>query len=307
MEHTAAIALAADGDGCAGAWVLGHDELGRVRAPHDPARHRRRVRAVRAHDQPARARRATGSRSPTAPAQPSRDMEFVQFHPTALAGGGRAFLISEAVRGEGALARGRRRPAVHGRRPSRRRARARATSSPESIEALLDAGRTSYLDAAPPRSRPRAARASRNLAAGLRRRRASTCAADPIPVAPAAHYLMGGIATDLDGADHDRRACTPAASARARACTAPTGWPRTRCSSASCSRTARSRAASTRRPAPSVDAGAPPDRPQARAPLPELRRRMWAGAGPVRDEDGLESLAAGSPSSRARTRCWSPA
>ncbi len=48
-----------------------------------------------------------------------------------------------------------------------------------------------------------------------------------VPVAPAAHYMMGGVVTDLDG-----RSSVPglyaAESARARACTAPTGSPRTR-------------------------------------------------------------------------------
>ena len=33
LEHTAAIALAGDDDGCAGAWLLGHDELRPRRAP----------------------------------------------------------------------------------------------------------------------------------------------------------------------------------------------------------------------------------------------------------------------------------
>jgi L-aspartate oxidase len=38
-----------------------------------------------------------------------------------------------------------------------------------------------------------------------------------------------------------------------------------------------------------VDA-APPERPMLRAPLAELRRRMWRDAGPFRDESGLTRL-----------------
>ena len=69
MEHTAAIALAGGGDGCVGAWVLGHDELGLVRA-------RMTLLATggacalfaRTPTRPAPP--ATASRSPTAPARP---------------------------------------------------------------------------------------------------------------------------------------------------------------------------------------------------------------------------------------------
>ena len=54
-------------------------------------------------------------------------------------------------------------------------------------------------------------------------------ATQPIPVAPAAHYHMGGIAVDARGRTLDRRACGPAAKSPAPARMAPTGWPRTRC------------------------------------------------------------------------------
>src|SRR5207244_3076447 len=44
--------------------------------------------------------------------------------------------------------------------------------------------------------------------------------------------------------------------------------------------------------AASADPAPPPARPLARAPLPELRRRMWRLAGPVRSEERLTALLA---------------
>ena len=65
---------------------------------------------------------------------------------------------------------------------------------------------------------------------------------EPVPIQPTAHYAMGGIPTDVDGACRRRGrtrrpspACTPRANARASASTGPTGWGRTRCSTSSCS------------------------------------------------------------------------
>ena len=124
------------------------------------------------------------------------DLEFVQFHPTILASGP-AFLVSEAVRGEGATLIDR-----DGRRfvfddhpdgelaprdvVSRSIARqAAAQGTPVRLDATV-------LDAATLAARfPTIDRVTRE--------RGFDWSRDPIPVTPAAHYLMGGVVTNLDG------------------------------------------------------------------------------------------------------------
>jgi L-aspartate oxidase len=125
------------------------------------------------------------------------DVEFYQFHPTALAAPG-SFLISEAVRGAGAVlldARGRRfMQAVDARaelapRDIVARAIARQMAEQDGAPVLLDA---SALGAAYLAQRfPTIDAACR--ARGLDWSRA------PIPVTPAAHYWMGGVRTDTWG------------------------------------------------------------------------------------------------------------
>jgi L-aspartate oxidase len=283
LDHTAALALAGDAEACAGAWLLGHDEL-------RPARARMTLLATggacalfqRTTNPPG----ATGDGIALAyrAGAAVRDMEFVQFHPTALAGGGRAFLISEAVRGEGARlvdASGRRFMLdVH---PDAELAPRDVVT--RAIEALMAAGGAAYLDL---RHLERARVTARfaNLAAGCRRA-GFDLAADPIPVAPAAHYLMGGIATDLDGATS-----IPGLYAVGE-CAATGVHGANRLASNSLLEcfvfSGRAVADGLGAAAPSGEPGRPPVRPLARAPLAELRRR-WEGAGPVRSEAGLSAL-----------------
>ena len=126
-----------------------------------------------------------------------RDPEFVQFHPTAIdIGRDPAPLATEALRGEGATLideDGRRfMPDMH----------ADAELAPRDVVARavhrqIQNGKRAYLDArqavgeAFPDRFPVVFRAC--LSGGVDPR------VQPIPVAPAAHYHMGGIETDLDG------------------------------------------------------------------------------------------------------------
>ncbi len=126
------------------------------------------------------------------------DLEFVQFHPTALAvGDGGLPLVSEAVRGEGAVlrdARGRR--FMVDLHPLAELAPRDVVARAIVRVAAFD-GRDPTLDLSgldPEHVRRRfpsvhAACAEHGL----------DLATDPIPVTPAAHYSVGGVLTDLTG------------------------------------------------------------------------------------------------------------
>ena len=126
------------------------------------------------------------------------DMEFVQFHPTVLdAADAPRFLLSEALRGEGAqLVDAAGQPFMARYHPA-------ADLAPRDI-----VSRSIVLEAA--RTGAQIFLSLRHLNADEVRRRFPTIAAvclsagfdlarDLIPVGPAAHYVMGGVETDLEG------------------------------------------------------------------------------------------------------------
>ncbi|MFT4135777.1 L-aspartate oxidase [Microbacterium sp.] len=132
-----------------------------------------------------------------------QDLEFFQFHPTIVAAGA-PFLVSEAVRGEGATLIDE-----HGGRfvldahPDGELAPRDVVARAIADRMAAQDGRPVYLDATgirPTEAERRAFLAARfpTIDAALRER-GIDWATEPVPVTPAAHYLMGGIVTDLDG------------------------------------------------------------------------------------------------------------
>jgi L-aspartate oxidase len=126
------------------------------------------------------------------------NMEFLQFHPTALFDPTRGpFLISEAVRGAGAvLVDGR------GERFMEREHELRDLAPRDIVSRAIDRRMKElgdpnvFLDATPLGAHARGKFPTiyaRCLEAGIRMDR------QPIPVTPSAHYLCGGIQTDLHG------------------------------------------------------------------------------------------------------------
>src|SRR4029453_14491744 len=127
------------------------------------------------------------------------DLEFVQFHPTALhIEGDPRPLISEAMRGEGAVLRdGDGTPVRAGVHPLGDLAPRDVVPRAVAARMAATGARHLWLDAT---SIP-ADHLERRFPTILARCRAAGTdpSRQPIPVSPAAHYLMGGALTDLDG------------------------------------------------------------------------------------------------------------
>jgi L-aspartate oxidase len=212
------------------------------------------------------------------------DLELMQFHPTAVTGvpGREGFLVTEAIRGEGAT--------------------------------LLDARGECFVDELAPRDVVARAIFDRMTRDGtqsvwLDMRRVDGAhfpnvvealreggldpATELVPVAPAAHYGMGGIVADLDGAT-----TVPGLYAVGEAaCTGLHGANRLASNSLSECFVfgARAALAALDEPRPARrPAGPPPVAGSIVVPTRETRRAVWEHAGLVRHGDGLQRLVADS-------------
>jgi L-aspartate oxidase len=209
------------------------------------------------------------------------DVEFTQFHPTALVHpdeGHDGFLITEAVRGEGAkLVTDAGERFVDELAPRDEVALA--------VQAQLREGRTVFLD-----MREIDLARFPNIVSTLDAA-AIDPAREPVPVAPAAHYTMGGVATGLDASSS-----LPGLYAVGEAgCTGLHGANRLASNSlAECFVFGhRAALAALDEPAPADDAPAPEPGP---SPVPpqETRDALWRFAGLERTREGLEQLLADS-------------
>jgi L-aspartate oxidase len=207
------------------------------------------------------------------------DLEFLQFHPTAVIGvpGREGFLVTEAIRGEGAT--------LHGPDGERfvqelapRDEVARAIAS-----LLAQTGATSVgldMRAVDPSRFP-------NVVASLREA-GIDATRELIPVSPASHYMMGGIVSDLQG----RSTVAGLFAIGETACTGLHGANRLASNSLSECFVfgARAAVAGLDEPDPVADAGPPPPPAPLARPSRATQEALWRDAGIVRTRASLERL-----------------
>ena len=222
------------------------------------------------------------------------DLEFVQFHPTVLAvPGAPRYLLSEALRGEGARLINDEGEPFMPRYEADGDLAARDRVSRAIVREAARTGKPVYLSMA--HLPPTVVHDRFPAIAGLCRHVGLDLASDRLPVSPAAHYLMGGVATDLDG-----RTSLPGLFAAGEvAATGVHGANRLASNSlleglVFGGRAGRAMSSSTpggNWPTATTVAwsGPVPDGPAMTIPLSEgeLRELMWQSAGVFRERDGL--------------------
>jgi L-aspartate oxidase len=206
------------------------------------------------------------------------DLEFCQFHPTALSApgtGSDGLLVTEAVRGEGAKLLG-----ADGNRFTDELAPRDAVTL-----AVLDQMKRDGSDHVLLDMRELTEARFPSVFAALRDAGYDPLR-EPIPVSPASHYVMGGIATDLEG-----RSSLPGLFAVGEcACTGLHGANRLASNSLTECFVLGARAATAASGEP--DAGPAPDPPSWRfdPPVVATREAVWQLAGPLRRADQLQRL-----------------
>ena len=298
LERTLVTALVVDGERCSGVEVVDAD-TGRRRVLTAAAVILASGGAARLWRNSTNPDSATGEGTALAYAAGAEvsGMEFVQFHPTALASpGAPRFLISEAVRGEGAyVVNGAGRRFLFDADPAGELAGRDVVARAIWAQLRATGEEAVFLDC-----RPIGAAAPVRFP-GIHR----TClaygidmTADLVPVAPAAHYTIGGVRTALDGSTSvaGLYACGEVANSGVH------GANRLASNSlleslvfAHRAADAALRASGERVPA----AAASPSRTAAQTPhidVASFRRRLqdalWRGAGVVRDARGIAAATA---------------
>ena len=206
------------------------------------------------------------------------DLEFCQFHPTALHMPGTEFdglLITEAVRGEGATLLD-----ASGRRFTDELAPRDAVTA-----AILDRLEADGTDAVMLDLRGLDPARFPNVFQSLAEAGLDPTAA-PVPVSPAAHYTMGGVAVDLDG-----RSSLPGLYAVGEcSCTGLHGANRLASNSLSECFVFGGRAAAAALGETAASEPPEPGEWRFESPTEATREAVWALAGPLRRPDRLEEL-----------------
>jgi len=200
LERSVAVELIVDGEGCHGAWILVDGRLVPVLASCATALATGGSGRIFSRTTNPPGATADGLHLALHAGARLADVEFVQFHPTALAvAGAPALLVSEAARGEGGIL-----VDAHGRRFCFD-ADPRGELAPRDVVARAifrqlqrDPSGGVWLDRSPI-GMPEVIRARFPNIAAACARFGIDVGASPIPVSPAAHYHMGGVLTDLWG------------------------------------------------------------------------------------------------------------